>query len=68
MSPANRHPRSRHLCAGCRSRRARFQYRGTVKADRDHNLCFQCYRSELNRLRARRMANHVWGNAPAHAA
>ena len=44
------------LCLACRARRALFSYRGTVKADRDHNLCFECYRAEVNRLRARRLA------------
>ncbi len=44
----------RHLCTACRERQARFQYRGVVKADRTHTLCFQCYRAELNRQRARR--------------
>jgi hypothetical protein len=46
---------SRHQCAGCRSRRALFQYRGEVRADRDHNLCLQCFRSEVDRLRANRL-------------
>jgi hypothetical protein len=52
----HRHARaSRHDCAGCGSRRALFQYRGAVRADRDHNLCFECYRSELDRQRAYRL-------------
>jgi hypothetical protein len=42
----------RHLCRGCQAHRARFQYRGQVRADRDHTLCFRCFRAELNRLRA----------------
>jgi hypothetical protein len=42
----------RHLCLGCRAHRARFRYRGQVRADRDHTLCFRCFRAELNRLRA----------------
>jgi len=44
------------LCLACGERRALFSYRGVVKADRDHNLCFACYRAEVNRLRARRLA------------
>ena len=44
----------RTLCAACRERKARFRYRGEVRADRDHTLCFECYRAEINRLRARR--------------
>lgn len=42
----------RHLCTGCRTRPARFQYRGIVKADRLHTLCFQCYRAAMDRVRA----------------
>jgi hypothetical protein len=41
----------RHLCVQCQSRPARYQYRGAVKADRSHTLCFQCYRAELNSVR-----------------
>jgi hypothetical protein len=42
------------LCATCRERKARFKYRGEVRVDRDHTLCFECYRAEINRTRARR--------------
>jgi hypothetical protein len=44
-------------CQRCRDRKARFQYRGAVRADRDHTLCFECYRSERNRQRALRLAD-----------
>jgi hypothetical protein len=57
MSSSERHRRSRRfrtLCAACRERKARFKYRGEVRADRDHTLCFECYRAEINRARARR--------------
>ncbi len=40
-----------HLCRACGSRPARFQYRGVVKADRHHTLCFQCYRSTRDSMR-----------------
>jgi len=43
------------LCVACGERRPLFACRGVVKADRDHNLCFACYRAEVNRLRARRL-------------
>jgi len=43
------------LCLACGERRPLFFYRGVVKADRDHTLCFECYRAEVNRLRARRL-------------
>ena len=39
------------LCLACRRRRSLFSYRGVVKADRHHNLCFECYRAEVNRFR-----------------
>jgi len=47
--------RSKTFCAACRERKARFSYRGEVRADRDHTLCFECYRGEFNRARARRL-------------
>src|SRR6188474_4621 len=43
------------LCAVCQERKARFRYRGEVRADRDHTLCFECHRGEVNRDRARRL-------------
>lgn len=58
MSSRERHRRTRRfrvLCAACRERKARFRYRGEVRADRDHTLCFECYRGEINRARARRL-------------
>ena len=50
---------ARRRCQSCRERRARFAYKGVVKADRDHTLCFQCYRSERNRRRARRLGSQA---------
>jgi hypothetical protein len=49
-------PGGGRLCQACGQRRARFAYRGTVKADRAHTLCFECFRAARNRLRARAMA------------
>jgi hypothetical protein len=46
----------RHLCERCRERKARFSHGGVVKADRSHTLCFACFRSERDRLRARLLA------------
>jgi hypothetical protein len=66
MSPTHRRRRARadrHLCAACRERKARFKYQGHIRADRDHVLCFQCFRSQLERLRARRLAAGA-GSAP----
>ena len=59
-----RHRASRHLCLGCHSQRARFRYRGRVRADRDHTLCFRCYRSACDRLRARRLLEVIWELQP----
>jgi len=53
------------LCLACGRRRALFSYRGVVKADRDHNLCFECYRAEVNRLRARRFGTVTADSAMA---
>src|SRR5687767_10624446 len=62
MSISERHRRSKHfrtLCAACQERKARFRYRGEVRADRDHTLCFECYRREINRARARRLDERI---------
>ena len=56
FTAAHESKRVRQTCQSCRDRKARFQYRGVVRADRDHTLCFECYRSELNRQRAQRLA------------
>lgn len=45
--------RIRKACQSCLARRARYSYRGTVRADRDHTLCFECFRAERERQRAR---------------
>ena len=50
------HPEPKHLCERCRDRKARFSYRGVVKADRGHTLCFACFRSERDRMQARLLA------------
>src|SRR3954463_7068505 len=46
----------RRRCQSCAERKARFRYRGVVKADRDHTLCFECFRAERDRRRARLLA------------
>jgi hypothetical protein len=57
MSRTARHEnrKARQMCQRCRDRKARFRYRGHIKADSDHTLCFECYRSEHDRQHARRM-------------
>jgi hypothetical protein len=44
---------SRQSCESCRERKARFRHRGAVRADRDHTLCFACFRAQRERVRAR---------------
>ena len=52
------HSRESHkLCQSCHDRKARFRFRGVVKADRDHTLCFECFRSQRDRRRAEMLAN-----------
>ncbi len=46
----------KHVCRECEARRALFRYRGVVKWDRYHTLCFQCYRRHADRLRAAGLA------------
>ena len=46
----------KQLCQRCRERKAKFKYRGVVRADRDHTLCFECYRAEHNHVRAEGLA------------
>jgi hypothetical protein len=47
---------TRRTCRSCQVRRAKFQRRGRVRADRDHNLCFRCFRAERDRQRARQLS------------
>ena len=47
----------RRACQSCQERKARFSYGGRVRADRDHTLCFECFRSERDRQRATRLAD-----------
>ena len=54
---ATRHSKhTARACEACRARKARFQFRGSVRADRDHTLCFACFRAERERGRARTLA------------
>lgn len=68
MSSSEGHRRSKrlkHLCAACQGRKARFRYRGEVRADRDHTLCFECYRRQVSRSRARLMSDaDILGRQP----
>ena len=51
------------ICVHCHERKSLFRYRGAVKADRDHTLCFRCYRALHNSVRALRMAHRIIGVA-----
>ena len=44
FAAAHESKRTRHTCQSCLDRKARFSFRGSVRADRDHTLCFECYR------------------------
>ena len=48
--------RTRHQCLGCGARRSLYRYRGFVKADANHTLCFRCYRALRDSMRARSLA------------
>ena len=56
FAAARESKRTRHTCQSCLNRKARFSFRGSVRADRDHTLCFECYRSERERQRAMRLS------------
>lgn len=42
----------RRLCRVCGKHPARFCFRGVVKRDRQHDLCFHCWRSMRNQIKA----------------
>jgi hypothetical protein len=50
---------SRHLCAACQQRKAKFQHQGHIRADSDHVLCFQCFRTQREQIRARQLNGTV---------
>ena len=56
FAAARHSKRTRHTCQSCLDRKARFSFKGSVRADRDHTLCFECYRSERERQRAMRLS------------
>ena len=51
----HRHHR-RHVCRLCGEHRALFRMGRAVRADRDHELCFRCFRAVCNSARARKLA------------
>ena len=40
--------KSRQVCQVCQQRPAKFAYRGHVKRDRQHVLCFACHRALID--------------------
>jgi hypothetical protein len=56
LAAAHESKRTRQICQSCLDRKARFSVRGCVRADSDHTLCFECYRSERERQRAVRLS------------
>ncbi len=51
-----RHGHDHHLCAECHERRAKYRYQGHIRADRQHVLCFSCFRCARERMRASQLA------------
>lgn len=56
MLMKNSSKRSRKLCVSCQQRRSLFRFRGVVKRDDDHTLCFRCFRSLRDSVRARMLS------------
>jgi hypothetical protein len=56
FSAARQSKSLRKSCQSCQERKARFRYRGAVRADRDHTLCFECFRAARDRRRAQLLA------------
>ena len=46
------------LCETCRQRKAKYRFLGRVRADRQHILCFACFRSLRDRHHAQPRVNH----------
>ena len=40
------------MCAGCRAREARYGFRAEEGVDRPRTLCFECFRTEIERRQA----------------
>ena len=59
FSAAHESKAHRQICQACRERKAKFRHRGPVRADRDHTLCFERYRSERDRRRACLLAENA---------
>lgn len=51
FTAAHESKEARRSCQACHDRKARFRFRGKVRADRDHVLCFACFRAQRDRHR-----------------
>ena len=59
--------KSKKNCGCCSTRRALYRYRGRTRWSSQHDLCFRCWRSIMDRLLAARFS-HLGGKtrvAPA---
>jgi len=51
--------KNRKVCKCCRVRWARFSYRGRVRWDAKHDLCFRCFRSAMDRFQTKLTAGPI---------
>jgi hypothetical protein len=47
--------KQRKTCLDCQQRQARFRYRGKIKWDKDHSLCFACFRTVRDQVQAQQL-------------
>lgn len=50
----------RKLCKRCARRKALFRHRNRIRFDPKHDLCFECFRRSMDRLRAARLRGFRW--------
>lgn len=43
----------RALCQRCGVKPALYKYNGKVRADKEHDLCFRCYRIEREKIKVK---------------
>ena len=63
-SAARESRQRQRLCETCRQRKARYRFRGRVRADRQHTLCFACFRSLRDRHHAQSRVDHAALRSP----
>lgn len=57
MASRQRMSRRVRICKRCGEHPAKYSFRGKVKADDQHELCFQCFRAIQNKNRNHRNRN-----------